>query len=131
MSRRGILRHDELPDSGDPIWVEWAGSVLEALDEPRTTEQLKDWARREHFEMGRLINSLSWLDLRGLIAADRSNGHILWARVGPKTPSPPLAPMPSHCARCRGRMRPEPERVVCMTCGRSIYPPADDASDAG
>jgi len=127
MARSRILRHDELPDSSDPIWIEWSEFVLDALDVegPLTTEQLKSFARSERFEMGRLINALSWLDLRGLVKADRSNGHVLWLRSTPKAPTVPQ-PLPKCCPRCNGSLRIEPERIACIPCGHSIYAPVTE-----
>jgi len=124
MSRSRILRHDELPESCNPIWVEWTEPVLAILVKPLTTEQLKDWARSEKFEMGKLVNSLAWLETRGLVAADRTNGHVVWTVAPPKTPKP-RRPMPTCCPRCKGPMVPEPERVACLKCGHSVYPPGD------
>lgn len=118
------LRHDELPASDDPIWSEWAGEILDELERPKTTEQLKSWARGEKFEMGRLINALAWLDMRGLVETQKTNGKALWSRTPPK-PVKRLQPLPSHCPRCRGTMKVEPERVACVQCGHSIYPPSE------
>lgn len=125
-------RHDELPASNDPIWTEWAREVLAELQRPKTTEQLKRWARNERFEMGRLINALAWLDMRGLVEAEKSNGTALWRRTDPK-PRVELQPVPDHCPRCRGKMKVEPERVACVHCGHSIYAPVEDRElvDAG
>lgn len=122
MSR--AIRHDDLPASNDPIWTEWAGAVLGVLDRPRTTEQLKRWARTERFEMGRLINALAWLDMRGLIEAEKTNGTALWKRTPPKPVE--LQPIPDRCPRCRGSMKVEPERIACVQCGHSIYAPVEE-----
>lgn len=121
-------RQDELPAANDPIWHEWAGGVLAILTKPLTIEQLKEWARRESFEVGRLINSLAWLDMRGLISADRIDGVVFWRRAVPKN-KPVLKPPPKYCVRCNGLMRVEPERIVCINCGESLYPPPDTDSD--
>lgn len=118
-------RHDELPASDDPIWLKWAGEVLRTLDRPRTTEQLKRWAKAERFEVGKLINALAWLDLRGLVEAEKANGTALWKRTPPK-PKLELQPIPRRCPRCRGAMKVEPERIACIACGHSIYAPVED-----
>jgi len=124
MSRSRILRHDELPESCNPVWVEWTEPVLAQLAHPLTTQQLKEWARAEKYEMGKLVNSLAWLEMRGLVEADRTNGHVVWTVAGPKTPKP-LIPFPHNCERCGGLMNSEPERAVCIQCGFSVYPPGD------
>lgn len=127
-------RHTDLPASNDPIWFDWAGDVLSALDRPKTTEQLKDWARSEKFEIGRLFNALAWLDMRGLVEFEKEGTKPLWKRLPEKSLSPSptqrhLAPPPSACPRCHGRMKAEPERFACVTCGHSIYPPAEAGDD--
>ena len=117
-------RSEEIPSGDDPVWHLWADAVLEALSTPRNLEQLKNWAREEEFEVGKLVNSLAWLDLRGLVETEQVNGLVVWKRTVPKA-KPVPKPLPSSCARCFGRMHVEPERVVCLSCGHSVYPPVE------
>jgi hypothetical protein len=118
------MRHEDLPSSCDPIWVEWAQPVLCTLKTPQTMSQLKEWARSARVEIGRLINTLSWLDLQGLVKTDRSNGIAVWHLVPAQAPIV-KAPFPKLCTRCDGRMKAEPERAVCVKCGHSLYPPVE------
>lgn len=120
---RGV-RQDELPPAEDPIWQVWADGVLVALSKPKTIDQLKAWAHEEDFEVGKLINALAWLDMRGLIGATRVDGALVWRRTLPK-PKPVLKVAPKVCPKCRGLMHIEPERVRCLNCGCSVYPPPD------
>lgn len=115
-------RQEETPSADDPIWQLWSELVLKALSEPRSLEQLKAWAREERFEVSKLVNALAWLDLRGLVKTARVAGALTWVRA-PVAVKPPLVPLPRICPRCHGRMHIEPERVACLTCGHSIYPP--------
>lgn len=125
--------HHELPPSNDPVWAQLGNEVLENLSTPKTVSQLKVWARDERLEIGRLVNALAWLDLRGLALLDKTGAAPLWKRVDPP-PSPQtieLQPLPKYCPHCHGMMKVEPVRVACIICGRSIYPPAGlaDASE--
>lgn len=126
--RRNVQRHEDLPESSDPIWQEWAGPVLDTLDRPKTTEELKNWARSERVEIGKLINTLSWLDLRGLVETDRDGDKAVW-RLAPRRAPPKKFLSPTHCGRCKGLMKVEPERFACISCGHSVYPPGEFAED--
>lgn len=117
-------RSEDIPPADDPIWQSWGETVLGVLSKRRNLEQLKSWAREESFEVGKLVNSLAWLDLKGLVKTEQVRGEVTWVRSLPKA-RPPPQPMPNACPRCAGKMRPEPERLVCITCGRSIYPPVE------
>jgi hypothetical protein len=116
--------HDDLPPSDDPIWLELGAEVLEELKTPKTVSQLKDWARGERLEIGRLINTLAWLDMRGLV--ERHSGvEALWKRSERR---PPIRrALPACCPHCQNlaRWKAEPQRVACMVCGYSMYPPPD------
>ena len=120
---RGV-RHDEIPSGDDPVWGEWVALVLEQLAKPRSLEQLKTWARERNFEVGKLVNTIAWLDLRGRIKSTRTNNTLVWSRVAVVT-KPALKPMPTCCTRCSGPLRAEPERLACISCGHSIYPPVE------
>ena len=126
--RRQVSKHEDLPESSDPIWQEWAGPVLDTLDRPKTTEELKNWARSSRVEIGKLINTLSWLDLRGLVETERTDDGAVW-KLAPRRPPPMKLAAPSRCTRCKGMMKIEPERFACMTCGHSVYPPGEFAED--
>jgi hypothetical protein len=118
---RGV-RHDEIPSGDDPIWAEWAALVLEQLAKPRSTAQLKQWARAHGFEVGKLVNTIAWMDLRGLIESTRVNNVRVWSRSAVAA-APVLKPVPTQCPKCLGILRAEPERLACVICGHSIYPP--------
>lgn len=127
------LAHDDLPPSSDPIWEQLGSEVLDELETPKTVSQLKSWARHERLEIGRLVNALAWLDMRGLVAIDRSAIEPLWKRSDAPAPPPvELKPPPKHCTKCGGMMKVEPQRLACCICGKSIYPPvADGDEDTG
>jgi hypothetical protein len=117
--------HHELPPSDDPVWVQLGDAVLKNLGTPKTVRQLKSWARDERLEIGRLVNALAWLDMRGLVIVDKTaTPEPLWKRSDvPPPPAAQLAPLPKHCPKCHGMMKVEPQRVACIVCGKSIYPP--------
>lgn len=127
------LAHDDLPPSDDPVWEQLGTEVLGELKTPKTVRQLKSWARGERLEIGRLVNTLAWLDMRGLVAVDRSAIEPLWKRSDAPLPPPvELKPVPKRCGKCGGMMKVEPQRLACCICGRSIYPPvADGDEDCG
>lgn len=120
---RGV-RHEDIPSSEDPIWSEWAERVFAVLPEPQNLEQLKDWARKESFEVGKLVNTLAWMAMRGMVKTSVVGGTLTWTRVPPKV-KPPPQPLPRACPKCGGRLYAEPDRLVCLICGRSIYPPIE------
>lgn len=122
MGRTSYAHHD-LPASDDPVWVQLGKEILENLDTPKTVRQLKDWAKDERLEIGRLVNALAWLDMRGLATVDKTSVEPLWSRSDPKTRQRVPKPLPTHCAHCNGLMKVEPQRLACIVCGRSIYPP--------
>jgi len=117
-------KSEEIPPADDPVWQVWSRVVLDVLSKPHNLEELKNWARKEEFEVGKLVNSLAWLDLHGLIKTEQVSGLVVWARTVPKI-KPPPKPLPTICSKCSGHMHVEPERVVCLSCGRSVYPPVE------
>lgn len=119
--------HHDLPASDDPVWVQLGKEVLENLQTPKTVRQLKSWARGERLEIGRLVNALAWLDMRGLVLVDKTAVEPLWKRSDVPPPPPmQLQPIPKRCPKCQGPMKVEPQRLACITCGKSIYPPVTD-----
>lgn len=128
------LAHDDLPPSEDPIWNQLGAEVLDELKTPKTVRQLKSWARGERLEIGRLVNTLAWLGLHGKVRVDRTTAEPLWQRAPKPLPEEAVkaAPMPKNCGHCGGLMKAEPQRLACVICGRSIYPPlADGDEDCG
>lgn len=123
--------HSDLPSSEDPVWQKLGDTVLGVLKTPKTVRQLKEWARAERMEVARLVNTLAWLDMRGLVAVDRTTAEPLWSRAD-EAPPIELLPVPKKCQKCGGLMRVEPQRLACIICGFSIYPPkADGDEDVG
>ncbi len=116
--------HEDLPASDDPFWAELGREILEELDTPKPVSALKQWARDQKLEMARLINALSWLDMRKMVMVDKTQSPALWVRASPKTPRARVE-LPRTCPRCSGMLKVEPNRLACMVCGRSIYPPPD------
>ena len=122
---RSSHSHHELPPSDDPVWVQLGEVILQNLRTPKTVRQLKSWARGERLEIGRLVNTLAWLDMRGLVLVDKTaTPEPLWKRSDAPPPPVQLQPLPKHCPKCNGLMKPEPMRLACIVCGKSIYPPA-------
>jgi predicted Zn-ribbon and HTH transcriptional regulator len=117
--------HEDLPASEDPVWAELGVEVLEHLSTPKTISQLKEWARARKLEIGRLINVLTWLDMRSAVAVERlGDEEAVWRRVEPPSAPPSRIQVPPRCPRCKGMWKAEPQRLACIACGHSIYPPA-------
>lgn len=123
---RSSPAHDDLPASEDPSWAELGDEILDLLVLPQTISQLKLWARSRKLEVGRLINGLAWLDLRGRVSIERlGDEEAIWRRADAPEAQLPKRAIPKCCPRCKGRWKVEPQRLACMICGHSVYPPLE------
>lgn len=77
-------KSETTPPVADPRWAEWSAPLLGFLEDPRTWDDLFDWADRQKPKMGpnRLRNCLCWLEGQGLVLGEEDDGGaIIWKKT--------------------------------------------------
>ena len=86
MPRRKDYGISNIPKDGDPRWEDWSQPLREFVQEPRTWQELIQWAKTVRMQTFLLRHCLAWLNNRRFAGSYYgSDGNIMWVWGGEAT----------------------------------------------